>query len=80
METALEMAGRASNFQLRRQIINEPCKSRRTIMGLDSIIKALLGVKKRGNVATFLFGKKKRKYKKYERDYFKDQNYRNPNR
>ncbi len=49
-------------------------------MGLDSIIKALLGVKKRGNVATFLFGKKKRKYKKYERDYFKDQNYRNPNR
>ena len=49
-------------------------------MGLDSIIKALLGVKKRGAVRNFLFGKKKRKYKKYERDYFKDQNYRNPNR
>ncbi len=28
METALEMAGRASNFQLRRQIINAPANSK----------------------------------------------------
>jgi hypothetical protein len=49
-------------------------------MGLDSIIRALLGRRKRGAVTKFLFGKKKRKYKKYERDYIKDQNYVNPNK
>jgi hypothetical protein len=49
-------------------------------MGLDSILKALLGVKKRGTVTTFLFGKKKRKYKKYERNWFKDRDYVNPNK
>jgi|APGre2960657505_1045072.scaffolds.fasta_scaffold102601_3 hypothetical protein len=49
-------------------------------MGLDSIIRSVLGKRKRGLVTTLLFGKKKRKYKKYERNYIKDQGYTNPNK
>ena len=47
---------------------------------LKTIYKLLFGKRKQNAAVTLLLGKKRRKRKKYARDYIKDQNYYNPNK